>query len=984
MRFSLPDHASGTVAGVALAALVVAYGAAPAYGADLGPARVVSHVVDRSDATGSNGRSTDPAISDDGTLVAFISSAGGLVEEVPDSGVAHVYLWDAGTGTTTLVDRAGAGASDGYASSVAISPDGATVVFASSARNLDDAAVEGIADTTNVFAYDVATGALQVVSTGTADGSAVGGNNDSTHPDVSATGAFVTFTSVASDLVAGDADEADVFLWERATGTLQRLSGGGRPAFGGRISDDGTAVVWTDGDVYANPRDPSLGPDDVNGEGYDIYRYDIATGVRQLVTLRDGFLSGPTGGNASSYEPEVSDDGAVITFVSQATNLDPAADDANDAPDVYVWQRDADGTAITLVSRTADGRAAGVPDAPIGHPRHLVSGDGSGVLWASAWSAETITGSDTDAGGVDVFLSAPEAGAVERVSRPVAGDPGGDAYPVGVSDDAAVVAFVSTGDSAEVAGVPDASGGPCAASCEDLYAWIRDASAPLLVSSSATDTATADAAVLPGAVLAGDGSRVAWASAATDVVRDQHEQNVDADVFARDLTADDVLLEIGDAEGVEGDEGDTEIPVVLTRTFPGRAATVDYATSAGTARSDTDYVEASGTATFASGETTTTITVEVVGDAVAEDDETFRVVLSDPIGVVLDRGAATVTIVDDDGAATVVVDIPGGAQNSTTAVQWSRLAFPDGFDDTGDDAPQSGEVLLASETAFPDALASGSLQATSPLLLTDPTQLEDEVLAELQRLGASTVRILGGDRAVSTAVDAAVADAGIDVVRTFGPTRLETATEIAALQPGASTAILARAFPAEGAADPTQAFADSLAAGGWAAAAGIPVLLTETHVLSTSTRTYLEGSQIREVLVVGGEAAIAPAVLDALGTLGIQARRVAGVTRFHTAVDTAAERGFASEDDADVVLLVEGQAPDAWAAGFAAAASAARFDAPIVLANGPGLPEPTATFLSSGTPEPAPEGIALVCATTVDACQSAQGVLGLPPGTRGT
>ena len=60
-----------------------------------------------------------------------------------------------------------------------------------------------------------------------------------------------------------------------------------------------------------------------------------------------------------------------------------------------------------------------------------------------------------------------------------------------------------------------------------------------------------------------------------------------------------------------------------------QAVTVNYATADGTATTaDNDYVATWGTLTFAPGETTKTFTVEVIGDATPEPDETFYVNLS--------------------------------------------------------------------------------------------------------------------------------------------------------------------------------------------------------------------------------------------------------------------------------------------------------------------------------------------------------------------
>ena len=58
--------------------------------------------------------------------------------------------------------------------------------------------------------------------------------------------------------------------------------------------------------------------------------------------------------------------------------------------------------------------------------------------------------------------------------------------------------------------------------------------------------------------------------------------------------------------------------------------TVDYATSNGTAVAGTDYTAASGTLTFAPGETSKTVTVSIIDDVHDEATETFTLTLSNP------------------------------------------------------------------------------------------------------------------------------------------------------------------------------------------------------------------------------------------------------------------------------------------------------------------------------------------------------------------
>ena len=307
-----------------------------------------------------------------------------------------------------------------------------------------------------------------------------------------------------------------------------------------------------------------------------------------------------------------------------------------------------------------------------------------------------------------------------------------------------------------------------------------------------------------------------------------------------------------------------------------------------------------------------------------------------------------------------------------TSVTVSQQTFVDGARSLFQQvvpAAVATEALLASDTVFADALASGALQDTRPLLLNDPDALEDEVLAEIQRLGVGAVWILGGVDAVGQDVEDALVAEGLDVRRIAGPTRLETAQAVAELV-GTAQPLLARAFPGDG--DATQAFADSLAAGGWAAGGDRSVLLSQTEVLSDSTAAHLEASIASEATLVGGPAALADAVLNAVRDLGFTSDRVAGANRFDTAARIATERGFGDDRRADVVIISEGQADDAWEGGFTAAAPAAVFDAPILLANGDDLPPETLAALADMVEADAE----VMCLASSAACEAAVEAIG--------
>jgi chitinase len=77
---------------------------------------------------------------------------------------------------------------------------------------------------------------------------------------------------------------------------------------------------------------------------------------------------------------------------------------------------------------------------------------------------------------------------------------------------------------------------------------------------------------------------------------------------------------------------------------------VSFQTTPGSAHTGSDFQNRNGTLSFAPGETVKTITVNIVGDTLEEDQETFTVGLNSPTGgAVIGDGSATGTIVDNDG-----------------------------------------------------------------------------------------------------------------------------------------------------------------------------------------------------------------------------------------------------------------------------------------------------------------------------------------------
>lgn len=115
---------------------------------------------------------------------------------------------------------------------------------------------------------------------------------------------------------------------------------------------------------------------------------------------------------------------------------------------------------------------------------------------------------------------------------------------------------------------------------------------------------------------------------------------------------------VSDASTPEGDIGGSnklEFAVTLDKAAAG-AINIAYATSNGTATAGTDYTESSGTVSFASGDTTKTIEVPVIGNEDVQSNRTLTLTLSGASGATIKRASATGTIVDDDHARQINID----------------------------------------------------------------------------------------------------------------------------------------------------------------------------------------------------------------------------------------------------------------------------------------------------------------------------------------
>jgi hypothetical protein len=166
---------------------------------------------------------------------------------------------------------------------------------------------------------------------------------------------------------------------------------------------------------------------------------------------------------------------------------------------------------------------------------------------------------------------------------------------------------------------------------------------------------------------------------------------------------DDTTLRVNDITVAEGDDGITTavFTVSLTGALPADPVSVNYATGNGTAAAGSDYVGSSGRMTFAPGETSRTISLVVLGDAINENSETFFVNLSGAVSAAIADGQGMATIVDaaDPVPALTIDDVNliEGAAGTKNLTFTARLSAPSGKTVTVNYATADGTANAGSD-----------------------------------------------------------------------------------------------------------------------------------------------------------------------------------------------------------------------------------------------------------------------------------------------
>ncbi len=131
---------------------------------------------------------------------------------------------------------------------------------------------------------------------------------------------------------------------------------------------------------------------------------------------------------------------------------------------------------------------------------------------------------------------------------------------------------------------------------------------------------------------------------------------------------------------------------------------VNYSTSNGSASAGSDYGALSSTKlTFAAGETSKTITVNLVNDTTVEANETFNVVLATPVNATIADGTGVATIIDNDAAPA-----PAPFAAMAVAASGTGTSFADA-DET---------VKVVEDTVFKGSVLTGTTSSNGTVSVT--------------------------------------------------------------------------------------------------------------------------------------------------------------------------------------------------------------------------------------------------------------------------
>ena len=225
--------------------------------------------------------SDSPSLSNDGRLTAFVSLASNLTAGDSNQ-AADVFVYDRQAGETRRVSLGSQGEQgNGWSYQPAISGDGSSLAFTSLARNWVDSPYQNPAGQASVYWHDLASGETRRISQAP-DGSPA--NGWSGWASISADGQLVAYASLASNLTEEKTTAVQaIYLYDQSSYSNQRVSLG--PLAGQALHWSYLPAISGDGRFVAYLAQPDSDRSRQEGAELRLLVYDRISRLTQTLDL---------------------------------------------------------------------------------------------------------------------------------------------------------------------------------------------------------------------------------------------------------------------------------------------------------------------------------------------------------------------------------------------------------------------------------------------------------------------------------------------------------------------------------------------------------------------------------------------------------------------------------------------------------------------------------------------------------------------------
>ena len=275
-----------------------------------------------------------------------------------------------------------------------------------------------------------------------------------------------------------------------------------------------------------------------------------------------------------------------------------------------------------------------------------------------------------------------------------------------------------------------------------------------------------------------------------------------------------------------------------------------------------------------------------------------------------------------------------GKDRIGTSIAVSKQLYPTGFAST----KAQKTVVLSTANEYADALSAGPLAAhygNAPILLNKSTALGANVEAELKRLKANHVILVGGTIALSTTVENRLKGMGIRTERLSGATRYETNAKINTKMPNTTGVFVTGGSN----------FPDALTAASAAVVKNWPIVLVNEKM---PTPARLNNAFGDDIVIIGGTMSVPASIETTIGKLvgTDKVLRLSGPTRYETS--TAVLKHYNDEFISNSMIVSSGaNYPDA----LVSSALTKRFNAPLFLVPDSNMPADLTNTLKANSTE---------------------------------